>query len=62
MQLRHSRDEDEVRRVAELIIGNIDEKGYLMVSLEELQAVPGVQLLEARVSGVGLLDLPCGWR
>jgi len=36
-QLRHSRDEDDVRKVAELIIGNIDEKGYLMVSLDELQ-------------------------
>lgn len=37
VQLRHCRDEDDVRRVAELIIGNIDEKGYLMVSLDELQ-------------------------
>ncbi|MBI5073968.1 MAG: RNA polymerase factor sigma-54 [Nitrospirae bacterium] len=36
-QLRHSRDADEIRTVAELIIGNIDEKGYLMVSVEELQ-------------------------
>ena len=37
MQLRHSRDDDEVRRVAELIIGNIDEKGYFMISLDELR-------------------------
>ncbi len=37
VQLRHCRDEDDVRRVAELIIGNIDEKGYLMVSIDELQ-------------------------
>jgi RNA polymerase sigma-54 factor len=37
VQLRHCRDEDDVRRVAELIIGNIDEKGYLMVSVDELQ-------------------------
>ncbi len=37
VQLRHSRDDDDVRRVAELIIGNIDEKGYLMVSADELQ-------------------------
>ncbi len=37
MQLRHCREDDEVRRVAELIIGNIDEKGYLMVTLDELQ-------------------------
>jgi len=36
-QLRHSRDEDDVRGVAEIIIGNIDEKGYLMVSVDELQ-------------------------
>ena len=37
MQLRHSRDEDDVRRVAELIIGNVDEKGYLTMSVDELQ-------------------------
>ncbi len=37
VQLRHSRDDDDVRRVAELIIGNIDDKGYLMVSTDELQ-------------------------
>ncbi|MBI5848318.1 MAG: RNA polymerase factor sigma-54 [Nitrospirae bacterium] len=37
MQLRHSRDEDDVRRVAEVIIGNIDEKGYLLLHADELQ-------------------------
>lgn len=37
VQLRHCRDEDDVRKVAEIIIGNIDEKGYLMVSVDELQ-------------------------
>ncbi len=41
VQLRHCRDEDDVRKVAELIIGNIDEKGYLMVSLDDLQQTSG---------------------
>lgn len=37
-QLRLSREPEEVRSVGEIIIGNIDEGGYLKVSNEELMA------------------------
>ncbi|NJD57377.1 MAG: RNA polymerase factor sigma-54 [Nitrospirae bacterium] len=36
-QLRLSRDDEDVRRVAELIIGNIDENGYLTATKEEIE-------------------------
>ena len=36
-QLRLSREEDEVRNVAEIIIGNIDENGYLTATTEEIE-------------------------
>ncbi len=46
VQLRHCRNQDDVRSVAELIIGNIDERGYLAMSLEEIrhasQAAPEI--------------------
>ncbi len=35
-QLRLSREEEEVRRVGEQIIGNIDENGYLRMTIEEI--------------------------
>ena len=38
-QLRMSREEDEIRRVAEIIIANIDENGYLTVTDEEIQRI-----------------------
>ena len=38
-QLRLSHEEDDVRRVAELIIGNIDENGYLIATKEEIERI-----------------------
>lgn len=35
-QLRLSNDSEDIRRVGETIIGNLDENGYLRVSLEEI--------------------------
>ncbi len=36
-QLRLSREDEQVRRVGEQIIGNIDENGYLRMSIEEIR-------------------------
>jgi RNA polymerase sigma-54 factor len=36
-QLRLSREDEEVRRVGEQIIGNIDENGYLRMTIEEIR-------------------------
>jgi RNA polymerase sigma-54 factor len=36
-QLRLSKEDESVRRVGEQIIGNIDENGYLRMTLEEIQ-------------------------
>jgi RNA polymerase sigma-54 factor len=38
-QLRLSREGDDVRHVAELIIGNIDENGYLLATNEEIEKI-----------------------
>jgi RNA polymerase sigma-54 factor len=38
-QLRLSKESEEIREVAELIIGNIDENGYLRVSDEDFRIV-----------------------
>jgi RNA polymerase sigma-54 factor len=38
-QLRLSREGDDVRHVAELIIGNIDENGYLLATDEEIEKI-----------------------
>ncbi|TAN39355.1 MAG: RNA polymerase sigma-54 factor [Nitrospirae bacterium] len=59
-QLRLSRESEAVRGVAEAIIGNIDESGYLMVSNEELiestQSEPGT--VERAVRLVQSFDPP----
>ncbi len=36
-QLRLSRESEQVRSVAEVVVGNLDESGYLMVSDEEIR-------------------------
>lgn len=41
-QLMLNESREEVRRVAEILIGNIDEDGYLRVSEEEMTALTGV--------------------
>jgi RNA polymerase sigma-54 factor len=41
-QLRLSKEGEEVRSVGELIIGNIDENGYLQGTLEEIGSAAGV--------------------
>ena len=38
-QLRMSKESEEIREVAELIIGNIDENGYLRISDEEIMGL-----------------------
>lgn len=43
-QLRLSSADDEVRRVAEVVIGNIDEDGYLRATDEELAAAVGLDI------------------
>jgi RNA polymerase sigma-54 factor len=35
-QLRLSKESEEIREVGELIIGNIDENGYLRLSIDEI--------------------------
>jgi RNA polymerase sigma-54 factor len=40
-QLRLSKEDEVVRRVGEQIIGNIDENGYLRMTLEEIQELAG---------------------
>ena len=41
-QLNLSKSDQKVREMGEIIIGNIDENGYLQVTLEELEALCGV--------------------
>jgi RNA polymerase sigma-54 factor len=40
-QLRLCSSDDDVRRAAEIIIGNMDEDGYLRVAMEDLTAIAG---------------------
>lgn len=40
-QLNLSKSDQKVREIGEVIIGNIDENGYLQVTLEELEALCG---------------------
>ena len=40
-QLNLSKSDQKVREIGEIIIGNIDENGYLQVTLEELEALCG---------------------
>ncbi len=45
-QLRLSHLSEDVRRIGEIIIGNIDENGYLVASLEEIAQAAGADLSE----------------
>jgi RNA polymerase sigma-54 factor len=60
-QLRLSREPEEVRSVGEIIIGNIDEGGYLKVSNEELMATAAAdaEIVEKAVRLVQSFD-PAG--
>ncbi len=60
-QLRLSREPEEVRSVGEIIIGNIDESGYLKVSNEELMetAAADAETVEKAVRLVQSFD-PAG--
>ncbi|MEW6001138.1 MAG: RNA polymerase factor sigma-54 [Nitrospirota bacterium] len=40
-QLRLSNEQDDIRNIGEIIIGNIDENGYLRASIEELMGEAG---------------------
>ncbi len=59
-QLRMSHDEDEVRRVAEIIIANIDESGYLIASNEEISQIAAtpLEVVEEAVMLVQSFDPP----
>jgi RNA polymerase sigma-54 factor len=54
-QLRLSKEPEDIREVAELIIGNIDENGYLRISDEEIAEMAGVQK-EMAVQAVTLIQ------
>ena len=41
-QLRLSREDEDVRKLAETIIGNLDENGYLKLGVDEFQELAGV--------------------
>ncbi|MCL4458089.1 MAG: RNA polymerase factor sigma-54 [Nitrospirae bacterium] len=59
-QLRLCTADDEVRRVAEIVIGNIDDDGYLRATVDELTAAAGagIDITEAAVSLVHSFDPP----
>ncbi len=59
-QLRLCHEEDDVRRVAELIIGNIDENGYLIATNEEIERITQAspELVEEAVILVQGFDPP----
>ncbi len=47
-QLRLSKESEEIREVAELIIGNIDENGYLRITEEEIASLSKSDMETAR--------------
>lgn len=49
-QLRLSNSADDIRRVAESVIGNIDEDGYLRATDEELVSASGVSIETVRAA------------
>lgn len=59
-QLRLSRAEHKVREVAEVVIGNIDEDGYLRASEEELAKLSGadIETVKKAISLVQNFDPP----
>lgn len=59
-QLRMSREDEKIRNIGELIIGNIDENGYLRISNEEIAdiAQADMELVEKAVSLVQNFDPP----
>lgn len=46
-QLRLSHASERIKRIGEMIIGNIDENGYLVASLDEIAEAAGARLEEA---------------
>lgn len=46
-QLRLSRTSDSVRQVAEVVMGNLNEDGYLQASVEEIAKIAGVDIKTA---------------
>ncbi|MDA8242174.1 MAG: RNA polymerase factor sigma-54 [Nitrospiraceae bacterium] len=59
-QLRLSRETEEVRSIGEIIIGNIDENGYLKMTSEEIGelAKAGIETVERAVRLVQSFDPP----
>ncbi|HAK89326.1 MAG TPA: RNA polymerase sigma-54 factor [Nitrospiraceae bacterium] len=59
-QLRLCTADDEIRRVAEIVIGNIDDDGYLRATADELASAAGtdIDIMEAAISLVHSFDPP----
>ena len=59
-QLRLSKESEEIREVAELIIGNIDENGYLRISDEEMSELSktGTEKVKTALALVQSFDPP----
>lgn len=59
-QLRLSKEPEEVRSIGEIIIGNIDESGYLKISNEELRETAGAdeETVEKAVRLIQSFDPP----
>jgi len=59
-QLRLSKEDEKIRSIGELIIGNIDENGYLRISNEEIKnlAQADMELVEKAVKLVQNFDPP----
>ena len=59
-QLRLSKESEEIREVAELIIGNIDENGYLRISDEEISELSktGTEKVKTALALVQSFDPP----
>lgn len=59
-QLRLSNEPEDIRRAGEIIIGNIDENGYLRVSLEELldETKADIETIEKALTLIQSFDPP----
>lgn len=59
-QLRLSSEPEDIRRAGEIIIGNIDENGYLRVSLEELldETKADIETIEKALTLIQSFDPP----
>ncbi|MEW6107602.1 MAG: RNA polymerase factor sigma-54 [Nitrospirota bacterium] len=45
-QLRLSKEDEEIRSIGEIIIGNLDENGYLRLTIEEIQSISKADIIK----------------